>query len=135
MEQIRLDDHTPLKKTGHTSKGDQLTLQCCTMPKRNSTPSARCSIRACACLRIPAMFIRLICRLKVVPNELRQSRSASILMRNWMLRRNCMGFSSASDSPQKMSAQNWSLWRITTLWRSGSVLSKSSDGRCTGMRI
>ena len=24
MEQIRLDDHTPLKKTGHTSKGDQL---------------------------------------------------------------------------------------------------------------
>lgn len=24
MEQIRLDDHTPLKKTGHTSKGNQL---------------------------------------------------------------------------------------------------------------
>ena len=24
MEQIRLDDHAPLKKTGHTSKGDQL---------------------------------------------------------------------------------------------------------------
>lgn len=24
MEQICLDDHTPLKKTGHTSKGDQL---------------------------------------------------------------------------------------------------------------
>ena len=24
MEQIRLDDHTPLKKTGQTSKGDQL---------------------------------------------------------------------------------------------------------------
>jgi hypothetical protein len=24
MEQIRLDDHTTLKKTGHTSKGNQL---------------------------------------------------------------------------------------------------------------
>lgn len=36
---------------------------------------------------------------------------------------------------QKMSARNWLLWPITTLWKSASVLSKSYADRCANMDI
>ena len=53
----------------------------------------------------------------------------------WMLRRNYTVSSFTFPLLQKMSARNWLLWPITTLWKSASVLSKSYADRCANMDI